>query len=1014
MNIKHIILGLFAAAAVLVGCEPKEEDFGVAKIEVSTGELTFGPSSGSQTLQVTASREWTVSGLPDWIAVDPAGGLPSKGPQTVTVTVIANDGYNREADIAFSIGLMKEYVKVSQTGQKGEIDYGKGTLEHPFSIDGVISYINALDNPSTESPEKVYIKGVISSIEEEYTAQYGNGTFNISDDGSTSATQFKVYRAKYLGNKNFTSKDTQIKVGDQVIVYGNVVLYGSSAPVYETSQGSSYLYSLNGVTGNTTPAGDPKGNGSKDDPFNVAAALKVVEGLSWTSTDNYEKVGPFYVKGKISQIGKDNKTGEDLTYTQSGSYSNATFYISDDGSTDNEFYCYRVYYLGNKKYVAGQTDIKVGDEVIIYGELMNYRGNTPETVQSSAYLYSLNGDTGGGDTPPTPPAGDPKGTGTLDDPYNPAAAINAVKDLTWTDNSTFDATGDVYVKGKISRIMDKGTFTEGGTYGNASFYISEDGTSAGEFYCFRVLYLGNKKFEEGQTDIKVGDDVIIYGQLMNYKGNTPETVSGKAYLYSLNGDTGSGDTPPTPPSGDSKGTGTLADPYNAAGVIAYIKSIGDKESTDDIYVSGKISAIKYAFSVEYGTAQFDISDDGSTSSTQFKAYSVFYLGNRKWVEGDTQINVGDDVILCGKVTNYNGTYETSSQKAFIYSLNGKTDGGDTPPGPDVTPTDIASIIAADDDSSIAAENVYVGAVTTKGYVATDGKKSIYVYENATPTVKIGDIVKFTGTKTTYYGLPEITSPKTTKTSSGTVTYPDPVDITADFDKYTASEAVYVKYKAKMFKSGNYTNFKVDGAELTGALSSAPTAYYDGINEGDEVVIYGYYNGINTNSKLLNVIAVKIENLTTGKTIPAEGDNPGGETSGDFKSNLEWTLGASAYSEKATVNGTADVPVLKLGTSSKVGDATVTVPAGTKKITFYGVSWKGKATSVAFKVGGETVYKQALKANDGAANNSPYTLTVTSSDQYTYTLSSAPTSPMELTITTDGSNTRVIVFGIKAE
>ena len=92
MNIKHIVLGFFAAAAVLVGCEPKEEDFGVAKIEVSTGQLTFGPASGSQTLQVTASRDWTVTGLPEWIAVDPAGGAPSKSAQTVTVTVIANDG----------------------------------------------------------------------------------------------------------------------------------------------------------------------------------------------------------------------------------------------------------------------------------------------------------------------------------------------------------------------------------------------------------------------------------------------------------------------------------------------------------------------------------------------------------------------------------------------------------------------------------------------------------------------------------------------------------------------------------------------------------------------------------------------------------------------------------------------------------------------------------------------------------------------------------------------------------
>lgn len=127
--------------------------------------------------------------------------------------------------------------------------------------------------------------------------------------------------------------------------------------------------------------------------------------------------------------------------------------------------------------------------------------------------------------------------GTLANPYTPLEACEAVKDLTWTDNNTYETTGDVYVAGKISRIANKGTYTEGGTYGNASFFISADGTENGEFQVFRALYLGNKKFEAGQTDIKVGDDVIIYGKLMNYKGNTPETVSGKAYLYSLNGKT---------------------------------------------------------------------------------------------------------------------------------------------------------------------------------------------------------------------------------------------------------------------------------------------------------------------------------------------------------------------------------------------------------------------------------------------------------------------------------------------
>lgn len=129
-----------------------------------------------------------------------------------------------------------------------------------------------------------------------------------------------------------------------------------------------------------------------------------------------------------------------------------------------------------------------------------------------------------------------KGTGTLANPYSVAEACAAVKNLTWTSGTVYESTGDVYVKGIISEISNHGTFAEGGSYGNASFFIKDE-VGDQEFYCFRVLYLGNQKFEAGKTDIMVGDEVIVCGKLMNYRG-TPETVSGNAFLYSLNGDNG--------------------------------------------------------------------------------------------------------------------------------------------------------------------------------------------------------------------------------------------------------------------------------------------------------------------------------------------------------------------------------------------------------------------------------------------------------------------------------------------
>lgn len=134
---------------------------------------------------------------------------------------------------------------------------------------------------------------------------------------------------------------------------------------------------------------------------------------------------------------------------------------------------------------------------------------------------------------------------------------------------------------------------------------------------------------------------------------------------------------------------------------------------------------------------------------------------------------------------------------------------------------------------------------------------------------------------------------------------------------------------------------------------------------------------------------------------------------DFSSSVEWTLGTNAYSEKATVNDVADVPVLKLGTSKKAGSATLKIPAGTTKVSFYGVAWKGKTATIKASVGGTQVATQALTANDGAANTSPYKLTVEDTDKYTITLPVKLEADTDVTVTTT-TNARAILFAIKAE
>ncbi|MBR2016069.1 MAG: OB-fold nucleic acid binding domain-containing protein [Prevotella sp.] len=413
-------------------------------------------------------------------------------------------------------GSGTETPEVPSTGEA----VGDGTLENPFNSVAANNYVASLP-AGAESDKDIYIKGKVVSVKEQFSTQFGNATFYISDDG-TSKGQFYVFRTFYLGNKKYTDGEN-IKVGDEVIICGKVTNYMGNTP--ETVTNKSYIYSLNGKTadgGSDTPTtGEAKGNGTLDNPYNSIAANQLASSLA----DGAESEA-VYIKGKIASIKEEFST----------QFGNATFYISDDGTDNGTFYVFRTFYLGNQKYSGGEN-IKVGDEVIIYGKVCNYMGNTPETVQNGSYLYSLNGKTaeGGSDTP----TDGAKGDGTLENPYNSIAANSVASAL--KDDEQSDV---VYIKGKVATIREQ----YGTQYGNATFTISDDGTTNGEFLVFRALYLNNVKYTEGEV-LHVGDDVVVCGKLCNYMGNTPETVTGEAYLYSLKCNGGT-EEPENPGGGD--------------------------------------------------------------------------------------------------------------------------------------------------------------------------------------------------------------------------------------------------------------------------------------------------------------------------------------------------------------------------------------------------------------------------------------------------------------------------------
>ena len=262
--------------------------------------------------------------------------------------------------------------------------------------------------------------------------------------------------------------------------------------------------------------------------------------------------------------------------------------------------------------------------------------------------------------------------GTLEKPYTVAQAIEAIK--------AGSVAGDVYVKGIISNTTK---YNYGEKYNTASFWMSDDGVFNDDlekdFEAYGVFWLGGSIEEPvAGTDIKanfaIGDEVIIYGQLTKYEKNgttTYETTNKKAKIYSLNWATS-----------DENGVGNVNYPFNAAGAKKFIddtqaamaaaKEKGETLTIPDVAVAGVVSElVSGGFSAQYGNGTFWISDDGSAKD--FEAYRVMYLENQAFTEGMTNVAVGDAVILKGQLTKYKETYETSQNKAYLYSLNGVTE-----------------------------------------------------------------------------------------------------------------------------------------------------------------------------------------------------------------------------------------------------------------------------------------------------------------------------------------------------
>jgi len=579
MKLKYIIPSFMAVVAMLVGCSDKFEAAYLDDLRVSSSYIAV-PVDGNYPAEfvVSAKGDWQIKNVPDWLTFTPMSG--GAGDTKVVVSAPATSD-SKSAVVKIVCGTSVQDINVVQTVKKSEV---------------VLSVAQALqvlkDKPSGSSAR---VKGIVCKIDE-ISPQYGNATYYLSDDGTYGADNWlEVYRGKWIDGANFATGE-EFAVGDELVVEGTIVLYNDKTP--EFSQGSSVVSIEKSLIG-----------------IAEVEMLNVPEGKGVTE---------FPKEGGLAKITVNSK-GNGF-HVAIPADAKSWLHIDDFGAD----------------YVTLAADANTGGSRKVSVILSTEADGTTYSCEQSFTQKGVSNP--------------PSGTGTKADPFNVPAMLQYVIAL----GADVESADDIYVKGKISSIK----YTYSAKFGTATYNISADGKEDNVFTVYGSYFFDNKPWEEGQTQIQVGDDVVVCGKAIYYKGTTPEFSNKKNWLVSLNGKTSEG----------GSAAGTVDNPFTPEEAIAYI----DGGGKDAVYVKGIVSElVKTGFDPAYGNGSFWISSDGTKAGDylkDFEAYQVNYLGGRKWTEADPQIKVGDVVVIYGPLTKYKDTRETQGKgAAYVYSLNGKTE-----------------------------------------------------------------------------------------------------------------------------------------------------------------------------------------------------------------------------------------------------------------------------------------------------------------------------------------------------
>ena len=156
-------------------------------------------------------------------------------PNFLTVTYSSSDNNVATVDNTGAVTIKSAGVVTITASFAGDASYLEGSASYTICVTehagkeadaySVADARRVID--VMETAEGVYATGIVSEIVTAYNATYGNITYNISADGLTTSAQLQAFRGKSFNGDNFTSAN-DVKVGDEVVVFGNLLKYNST------------------------------------------------------------------------------------------------------------------------------------------------------------------------------------------------------------------------------------------------------------------------------------------------------------------------------------------------------------------------------------------------------------------------------------------------------------------------------------------------------------------------------------------------------------------------------------------------------------------------------------------------------------------------------------------------------------------------------------------------------------------------------------------------------------------